>query len=90
MFQCSANFYRYAKIKGRLRGYIGPFTKEDSTMIEEEPAETLNQEYYKVFFKPKPEEKIPPEYFVSPEDLPEDETGGWRTSPSPRPTSRRS
>ena len=30
-----SNFYRYAKSKGRLKGYIGPFTRENGTVIEE-------------------------------------------------------
>ena len=54
-----SSFYRYAKSKGRLRGYIGPFTREDGSVIEEEPAEVLNQEYYKFFVKPELEEKNP-------------------------------
>ena len=56
MDKCSSSFHRYAKSKGRLRGYIGPFTREDGSVIEEEPAEVLNKEYYKIFLKPEPEE----------------------------------
>ena len=73
MEKCPSNFYRYAKSKGRLKGYIGPFTREDGTVIEEEPAEVLNQEYYKIFLKPKPEEEIPEDYYDSQEDLPQEE-----------------
>ena len=43
MEKYSSSFYRYAKSKGRLRGYIGPFTREDGSVIEEEPADVLNQ-----------------------------------------------
>ena len=56
-----------------MKGYIGPFTREDGSVIEEEPAEVLNQEYYKIFLKPGQEETIPEEYFDSQKDLPEDE-----------------
>ena len=35
MEKCPSNFYRYAKSKGRLKGYIGPFTREDGSVIEE-------------------------------------------------------
>merc|ERR1711867_337306 len=57
MEKSPTNFYRYAKSKGRLKGYIGPFTRDDGTVIEDEPAEVLNREYYKIFLKPKPEEE---------------------------------
>ena len=49
------NFYRLAKRKTRTKGYIGPFTDDEGKVIEEEPAETLNKEYYKIFLQP-PEE----------------------------------
>ena len=71
MEKCPSIFYRYAKSKGRLKGYIGPFTREDGSVIEEEPAEVLNKEYYKIFLKPEPEEEIPEEYYDSQEDLPQ-------------------
>ena len=37
------NFYHLAKRKSRTKGYIGPFTDDDGKVIEEELAETLNE-----------------------------------------------
>ena len=67
------NFYRLAKRKTRTKGYIGPFTDDEGKVIEEEPAETLNKEYYKIFLQPPEEEQIQDSYFDSEEDLPNNE-----------------
>ena len=66
------NFYHLAKSKIRSKGYIGPFTDDKEKVIEEEPAETLNKEYFKIFLQPSEEEKIHESYFESEEDLPGD------------------
>ena len=73
MKQNSRFFFRLAKLKTRLRAPIGPFTDDKGKLIDEEPCETLNREYYEVFEEPDEKDSLPEGYLDSEEDLPTDE-----------------
>ena len=72
------NFYRLAKRKTRSMGYIGPFTDDDGKVIEEEPVETLNNEYYKIFLQPSEEEKYMIRILTLKKTCQGIKTAGWR------------
>ena len=73
------NFLRLAKRKTRSKGYIGPFTDNDGKVIEEEPAETHNKEYYKFFYSPLRRKIYMTRTLTLKKIYQGTKTAGWRT-----------
>ena len=66
--QNSRYFFAYAKKISQARNPIGPFIKEDGSVIQEPECETLNDTYYSFYNKNK-DEKHDDSYFESEEDV---------------------